>query len=182
MIGAKELIEELEWTRHPLRKEPWKLAVVVFLALGAGVVGAIGLQSGLYGVVAFAIVMLSTAEFWLGSRFRLDSKGASVKTGISVQRIEWNQVQTVEIQKDWIKLSPLEIGSRLSPFRGVTILAGESNRLEIEEWIAEHVGPDTRFVGSGADSAGAGRVGGIDGAGSFEAEDGNGCDSIPRNA
>lgn len=149
MTGA-EKSESISWTVRLSDKAPWKLIVICTCAFFAGGLGMwiSGPIAGLSGVL---IVMASTADFWLGTRYRIDDVGASSKTAFSLTKMEWSEVRRVVIGSAGIKLSPLADSSRMSAFRGVFLRYGDQSQAELEEAVRSRLNEDVRFVDGGTE-------------------------------
>jgi len=87
------------------------------------------------GIIGFAIILGSTAEFWLGTQFTVDEKGASVRTGLNLTAIEWPNVKRIVRGSDGIKLSPLDKPGTMDAFRGVYLRYGKDNKDTVEEAV-----------------------------------------------
>ena len=130
--------ETLTWTIRPTDGQPVKLVAifaVAFLALG---IGWFGFGRPLFGLLGFAMILGSTADAWLGTRFRLDEGGASARTGPSVTAMEWTEVRRVLVKEAEIRLSPLENASTLDAFRGVGLLPTSENREAVLAFITSY--------------------------------------------
>jgi hypothetical protein len=103
-------------------------------------------QNLLPGLVGFAIILAATAEFWLGTSYRLNAERATVRTGLSVASMEWSEVKRAIVTSEGVKLSPLEADGRLSPFRGVFLRFGTNNEEQILSVIRTHINDDVRFL------------------------------------
>lgn len=137
--------EALTWRVRLADKAPAKRYVVLGCAVVAFLVGTYR-YGPLIGIVGFAIILGATAEFWLGSQFRIDAEGASVRTGASTSRIKWAEVKRVVVTDEGMKLSPLADEGRLSPFRGVFLRFGSADRMQIERLVRTYCENDVRFV------------------------------------
>lgn len=107
-----------------------------------------GPLAGLGGVL---IVAASTADFWLGSRFRIDESGASSKTAFSLTKIDWADVRRVVVGSAGLKLSPLTDSTRMSAFRGVFLRYGDQSQAELVEAVKARLHEDVRFVDGGTE-------------------------------
>lgn len=146
MTGDKEP-ESLTWSVRPYEQAPAKRYVILGAALLAMVFGITVYGKPLLGVIGFAIILGATMEFWLGTSYRLDAKGATSRTGVSVSSIQWGDVRRVTITKGGVKLSPLEDAtSRLEPFRGVFLKVNEENREQVLESVRKFGGSDVRLL------------------------------------
>jgi hypothetical protein len=144
--------ESISWSVRLSDKEPQKLWVVFLAAIFAGLAGIYFLHSPVLGIVGFLAILGTSAEFWLGSKYRLDNEQASARCGISISSIEWKNVRRVIVGQEGIKLSPLEESGRLGPFRGVMLrIQDEATKTKVLDWIKRVVGKDVRFVEGGAE-------------------------------
>lgn len=153
MAGAEveEKVESIVWRVRLSDNEPWKRWVIFAVALFAFVMGALVYRVPLLGFLGSAMILGATAEFWLGSSFRLDAEGASSRTGLSLTRVLWKDVKRAVITPVGIKLSPLEESTRLAPFRGVFLRYGGEDRVRIEAAVRRLGGNDVRYVEGTAD-------------------------------
>ena len=136
----------MKWSVHPWREAPQKLLIIFGFALFAGIFGGVFLRSPVLAVSGFAIILGSTAEFWLGSSYRIDEKGAMSKTFLSVSTMEWSDVKRVIVGKDYVKLSPLPEAGRLDPFRGILLKSDGANQESVLEAIKAKCREDVRFL------------------------------------
>jgi len=125
----------LKWRVRLSDKAPSKTFGIIAVAIAAFLIGALLFKNITLGLIGFAIIFGSTAEFWLGSLFTIDEKGASVRTGLSYSVLEWANVKRILRDKDGIKLSPLERPGSMDTFRGVYLRFGEQNEESIERAI-----------------------------------------------
>jgi hypothetical protein len=138
--------EVLIWSVQPWRKAPQKLIVLVGFAVLCAGFGILIFRNVLFGVAGFAIILGSTAEFWMGTSFRLDAKGATSRTGLSVTSMEWEAVRRVDMGSNLVKLSPLDEASRLDEFRGVRLRVEDMDRDGVLEFVKGRLNEDVRFV------------------------------------
>ena len=101
----------------------------------------------LLGAAGFAIILASTAEYWLGTKYKLDAKGASARTGVSLTSIEWGDVKRVVTDSEGIKLTPLEKEGRMEAFRGVFLRFGREDRERILNSVRTLGGKDIATLG-----------------------------------
>lgn len=130
---------------------PGKLPVVAVVTALAFAGGLFLAHSLLLGLLGSAMILAATAEFWLGTVFKLDEEGASSRTGLSTSRVLWKDVKRAVVTPVGIKLSPLESSSRLAPFRGIFLRFGKEDRVRIEQAVRRLVGNDVRYVEGPAD-------------------------------
>lgn len=136
----------MSWSVKPWKQAPHKLVTIVGFAIFAGIFGGYFLRSPLLAVAGFAIILGSTAEFWLGSSYRIDEKGATSRTFTSLSAMEWAEVQRVIVGPDYVKLSPLAEAGRLDPFRGILLKTDAENREQVLEAIKARCREDVRFL------------------------------------
>lgn len=117
----------MTWTVRLADGAPARRMVILAVALAAGGIGWFGFGP-IFGVLGTAMVLGATAEYWMGSRFTLDSKGASARTGPSVTAMEWGEVKRVLVKGREVRLSPLAAPSGLDAFRGVGLIVTSENR------------------------------------------------------
>jgi len=154
--------ESFRWRVRLSDKAPEKRAGVVVAALFAMVLGWLVFRSPAMGIVGFAIIFGSTAEYWLGATYKVDEKGASARTGFSLVSMEWADVKRVIWEKNGVRLSPLENAGTMDAFRGVFLRYGDGNREDIERAVL-NFGDKRGQLNSGPDAgreAGTGREGG----------------------
>lgn len=144
MVGAES--EVLVWSVQPWRKSPSRVLIILGFAVLGFVGGALALKNLLLGVAGFAIIVGSTAEYWLGTHFRVDPKGVSSRTGPSLTSMEWAEIKRVIVSEEFVKVSPLEVDSRLSAFRGVRLSVTPEQRNEVLAAVQRNVNQDVRFL------------------------------------
>jgi hypothetical protein len=146
-----EAQEPLRWRVRLSDKAPGKRWVILAVATLVGVLGVLLLQNPLLGILGFAIILASTAEFWLGTSYRIDAEGATARTGLSPTALSWTDVKRAIVTEEGIKLSPLDQDGRLSPFRGVFLRFGANNREQIISAVRTHCEGDVRFLEGGTE-------------------------------
>ncbi|HVT14238.1 MAG TPA: hypothetical protein VHE55_18390 [Fimbriimonadaceae bacterium] len=114
-------------------------------------IGAVVMHSVLLGLAGSAMILAATAEFWLGTVYKLDQEGASSRTGLSYSRVLWKDVKRIVTTPIGIKLSPLEESTRLAPFRGIFLRFGDEDRVRIEQVVRSLGGNDVRFMEGSAE-------------------------------
>jgi len=133
--NANEKAEAIRWRVRLSDNAPQKTFVILAVGLLAFLVGAILFRNIVLGLVGFAIIFGSTAEFWLGSSFSIDEERATKRTGLSLSAIEWADVKRVSRDAGGIKLSPLQQAGTMDAFRGVYLRYGKDNRESIERAV-----------------------------------------------
>jgi hypothetical protein len=91
------------------------------------------------GLLGFAMILASTADYWLGSHFMVDPKGVRARVGISLTAMEWKDVKRVTIEPHAIKLSPLESGNRMDVFRGVVLRTKPDLKVQVLDLIRTYM-------------------------------------------
>jgi hypothetical protein len=156
--------DTLDWSIRVRDQAPEKLTFVGLAALAACVAGWGALKSPFVGFAGGLMVLGATAEYWLGSRFHIGEEGASAKTGMSLSRMRWEEVQRVVFHPKGVLLSPLQGPGRMDAFRGVFLRTTEENRETVERLVRRFVTNNVRFddggTGPGGDR-GADRESGI---------------------
>ncbi len=161
--GDQEMPEAIRWRVRLSDKAPMKMPVIVVVALLAFALGVFLFKNPLLGIIGFAMMFGSTAEFWLGSSFSVDDKRATARTGFSYSAMEWNEVKRIIPDAGGIKLSPLEQAGPMDAFRGIYLRFGKDNRERIERSVltfGKHIernvvsGPDGRRDGSTGSESG----------------------------
>lgn len=143
--------ESIQWRVRLSDNEPYKRWVILVVAVLAFFVGTFVYGKLLLGMLGSAMILAATAEFWLGTSYKLDSEGASSRTGLSLVKVLWTDVKRAVVTPVGIKLSPLEDATRLAAFRGVFLRFGREDRVRIENAVRMLGGKDVRFVEGTAD-------------------------------
>lgn len=138
--------ESLSWRVRPSDWAPQKRWSVLIAAVLVFLVGTTLMQNLVLGVIGTAVVLASTAEFWLGTNFRLDAKGAKSRCGISLTEMEWTAVKRAAKDADGVKLSPVAGTGRLSAFRGVFLKYGDQPPGRIEDFVRRYLPNDVRLL------------------------------------
>lgn len=151
MDTATDSTESISWRVRLSDNEPWKRWVIFGVSGGVFLIGFLMFRRPLPGIVGSVMILAATAEFWLGTLYKLDQEGASSRTGLSLTRILWTEVKRAVVTDVGIKLSPLDESTRLAPFRGVFLRFGREDRVRIEAAVRSLGGNDVRFVEGTAD-------------------------------
>lgn len=123
-----EEAESFSWRVRLADKAPQKVVAIFVVATLTLLTGSIGFRSVLLGASGFAMILGSTAEFWLGTRYRIDASGVQSTTGFSTTAIEWGNIKRIVHVPGGLLLSPLERESRFDAFRGVNLRFSEDNQ------------------------------------------------------
>lgn len=127
------------WTVRLSDERPERRWAIYATAFAAFVMGIFILGQPVLGGLGAAMILGGTAEYWMGSRFALDVKGATARTGPSVTFMEWENVRRIIERGREIRLSPLEKASRLDEFRGVGLLTTTENREQVLGFVRARV-------------------------------------------
>lgn len=109
----------LSWVVHPLLQEsPLKSAALVGAIAGFSLVAALSLEGTVYGLVSLLVLALSTARYFLPTRYSVDEAGVS--SGLLNPRPHpWREFARADERPDGLLLSPFVRPSRLDSYRGV---------------------------------------------------------------
>lgn len=121
----------LAWTVHRLKRDPWRLPVVLACAAVAGFAGSGVLRHPAAGAGAAAAVLLCVVDYVFPVRYRLTELSARRSCLFSVHEIEWKRVRRVFESDDGLKLSPLDRRSRIEAYRGV-FLEFDGNKEQVK--------------------------------------------------
>ena len=147
LANAGNRAESLSWTVRLSDSAPHKKWVVLAAAVIAGVSGAVLLGQVLLGFLGFGIILASTAEYWLGVRYKVNETEAERRCGFSVSAIDWVDVKRVVVEGADILLSPLDEATRMDAFRGIVLKTTPENREQVIEAVKARVGDDVRLLG-----------------------------------
>jgi hypothetical protein len=131
--------EEIRWNVRPGSEQPGKLAVVFVAAVSSAAIGYLLTNAVALAIAGFGLILGATAEFWLGTSFRLTAKFAQSRCGLSLTELAWSDVKRVIVTGSRVKLSPLENSSRLDAFRGVTLKTTRENEAAVVDYVRRHV-------------------------------------------
>lgn len=134
--------DAFRWNVRPSDKDPSKRWGVVVVALAAFGLGVLLFQSLLFGALGCAFVLATSAEYWLGISYKVDSKSASSRCGLSLTSLDWGDVKRAIVSEEGVKLSPLGTSSRMDVFRGVFLRFGTERERVLESvrrWLPTNV-------------------------------------------
>ena len=147
MTGDNSAVREtLSWSVSPRKLENSKVSIVVAVAVLTGVVAYFLSHNVVLGILGIVAVLGSTAEFWVGSHFKLTKADISSRKGWNFQGMRWDEVRTVAIFNDSLKLSPFDKESRLESIRGITLTFPEELREQVIEYVNTNIGPNVRIL------------------------------------
>jgi hypothetical protein len=139
---SADIGEAFRWNVRLSDKDPSKRWGVLAIAVIAFALGLLLFKNVLFGAVGFAIILGTTAEYWLGVSYKLDSKGASARCVVSLTSLDWTDVKRAIATDEGIKLSPLDSAGRMDTFRGVFLRYGtQRDRVTetVRRWLPTHV-------------------------------------------
>ena len=134
------------WSVRPYEEAPGRRIAIFCIAFMGGAGGWFLLREPLLGLVGFGMILASTMEYWMGTTYQINSKGASSRTGISLTMIEWQDVKRLIPEDHGIKLSPLEKSGRLDVFRGVFLKFSGENREQVLQALRTFGGENVRSL------------------------------------
>src|SRR5580704_1332268 len=102
-----ERTDSVTWSVRPLKDRPGRTVAIFAVGLAAGAIGIFLFRNVLLSALGIAMILGSTAEYWLGTSYKLDSRHAQAKVGFSVAAMEWQEVKRVTESGSALKLSPL---------------------------------------------------------------------------
>lgn len=103
--------------------------------LVAWIVVGFAFRSAGMGLLAVVLLWLATRDYWLPVRYHVNEQGAGVRYLGAVFDITWDRAKYITVTHDGVKISPLPLGSRLEPFRGVYLRFAD-NHEQVMEAIA----------------------------------------------
>ncbi len=125
-----------------MKDKPARVGLIFSVALVAGVVGILFFRNLLLGFAGFAMILGSTAEFWLGSSYSIDEKEARSRVGASVSSMTWEEVKRLIVGSQAIKLSPLSSATGAEAFRGVLLKTSSENHSQVLEFVKSRCSED----------------------------------------
>ena len=136
----------MNWTIRKSDEDKKKFRELKFILAGgiiSAIVLGIGYKNFIFPLLGLVVLLVSTAEFFLGKKFSLNENAA--KAGPN--EIAWPSVKSVHISSDQIYLSPFEAESKLDAFRGVKLSIHNVSKESVLDYVRQHVGKDVRFLG-----------------------------------
>jgi hypothetical protein len=115
----------LEWQVHLLARRPQRLLLVFGSSLLASLAASLLWSHWAYGILGAALVIVSAGDYLFPLRYRITTRGASVRSPFSHRSIAWRAVRHVYQDQAGVKLSPLPRRSRLENLVGVYLRFAE---------------------------------------------------------
>jgi hypothetical protein len=139
----------LEWTVHPVKRRPLvSVAVSVFIIVVVALV-RITTESQAFAVLALVVMAASLAKFYFPTKYRLDSKGVTVKTTTQTLVKQWTLYRSCYADKNGILLSPFTSTSRLENFRGIYLMF-QDNSEAVTAYCKERIAANPQSGQGGA--------------------------------
>jgi hypothetical protein len=128
----------MEWVVHPVKRRPWVSAAVSLFVVAVVVLVRVTTESQAFAALAMIIMVASLAKFYFPTRYKLDTKGVTIKTTTQTLVKEWKLYRSCYPDKSGILLSPFVEPSRLENFRGLYIMF-QGNRDEVTAFCRERI-------------------------------------------
>src|SRR5947209_6885403 len=112
-IVSPEWNDPFTWEVRLWERDPAKRYGILLAAAIAALIGYALFKNVAFALIGFGVIILATAEYWLPQKCRFDRNGASVRCGISVTAIQWNDVKSSVLDDGGVRLSPLSKEGRL---------------------------------------------------------------------
>lgn len=132
---------ELAWTAHPARRRPHHVALLFAVTLFAAYAVLVALQSFFLCVLAIAILLASTASFWLPTHYQLDREGVRERRWGRRRTRPWADIRRLEIGPQAALISPFARPHALDRMRGMMIYFDGGPREEIVRQLRAHAAP-----------------------------------------
>ena len=123
----------LSWVAHPARRAPGRTVFAIVIVLGMVVLTRVGLQSNLLAVIALATLLVSTAPFFLPTRYTMTRRGMIQQRARVVRDRPWSSIRRVSAGPGAMLLSPYRVPSWLERHRGLIVMFDGANRAEVLE-------------------------------------------------
>lgn len=133
--------EVLEWVSHPVKRRPWVSVGVTVFIVACGAITYASTNSTWFAGLALAILIGSLAKFYFPTRYRLSSRGVTIKTTTQTLTKEWKVYRSCYPDRNGILLSPFEEPSRLENFRGLYLIFN-NNADDVTSFVRRHIAPD----------------------------------------
>lgn len=141
--------ETLEWVSHPVKRRPWVSVAVSVFIVACCAITFVSTGSTWFAGLALAILTGSLAKFYFPTRYRLSSKGVTIKTTTQTLTKEWKLYRSCYPDRNGILLSPFEEPSRLENFRGLYLIFN-NNADDVTSFVRRHIALDESSATGGA--------------------------------
>ena len=105
----------------------------IVIVLGMVVLTRVGLQSNLLALIALATLLVSTAPFFLPTRYTMTRRGMIQQRARVVRDRPWSTIRRVSAGPGAMLLSPYRVPSWLERHRGLIVMFDGANRAEVLE-------------------------------------------------
>jgi len=123
--------QRIRWRSHPARDNPVKMGTVLTISVLAAIF-AWFIAGPFWAGMAVLVAFLALYSFWLPTTYTLDESGIEVKRFAYRRRFEWSRFRRWEVDKNGIFLGTFKNPSRLDPWRGVYLVAGQKHPEAVE--------------------------------------------------
>lgn len=131
-----------EWTTHPMKKRPVATVIVTIFILVTSMLVFYATSSKFFTIGALLVLFLSTAKFYLPTKFKFTDKSVSIKTTSQTIKKNWKDFRSFYPDKNGVLLSPFLEPSRLENFRGMYLIFS-SNRDEVISHVKKYIQVET---------------------------------------
>jgi hypothetical protein len=137
-VGETDTARVLEWTVHPVKRQPWVSAAVSLFVILVAVCVYSWMESHFFTILALLIMLGSLAKFYFPTHYKLTDKSVTVKTTTQTLVKEWKLYRSSYPDKKGILLSPFVTSSRLENFRGLYVMF-EKNNEQVTAFVREQI-------------------------------------------
>ena len=130
--GAAKAEPILAWKVHLVREHPAKMLLIAPVLVFSLVVCYVFTHSPVFMAVTFILLASSLADFLFPIRYEITERGASSKTLLGRNAVEWKRVKKYYLDDRGIKLSTLPRPGRLEAYRGLHLRFGDNRDQVIE--------------------------------------------------
>ncbi|NLH48203.1 MAG: hypothetical protein GX444_06325 [Myxococcales bacterium] len=135
--------ESLAWTSHPVVEEPRRAWIVPVFGLSTAAVVWLVTQSPAWSAAGSLAVAVASLEWFLPTRYRLDSRGAYRRVCFFRRRLPWPEIRRICPDSRGVLLSPYPFATRWESFRGL-YLRFSGNREAVLDFLAQKMAPAER--------------------------------------
>jgi hypothetical protein len=128
----------LEWTVHPVKRQPWVSAAVSAFVILVVILVHSWMQSHLFTLLAMLVMLGSLAKFYFPTHYQMNDKSVTVKTTTQTLVKEWKLYRSCYPDKKGILLSPFATPTRLENFRGLYIMF-EKNNDQVTAFVKDRI-------------------------------------------
>ncbi|MEW5797286.1 MAG: hypothetical protein AB1772_13140 [Candidatus Zixiibacteriota bacterium] len=137
-VAAADSGPVLEWTVHPVKRQPLVSAAVTLFVVLVAVFVYSWMQSHWFTILALVIMLGSLAKFYFPTQYKLTDRAVTVKSTTQTLVKEWKLYRNCYPDKKGILLSPFVTPSRLENFRGLYLMF-EGNAEQVTSFVRERI-------------------------------------------